>query len=152
VTQVVVEAAAAGVRQADDLLPAVHADARRHPRHPADLDTGGHAALPGAAGDGAKWGSTSRTRCSRRPTVSRRRSSSAARFVGSDAVALVLGDNIFYGHDLVAAAAARERAHAARRCSRIRSPIPSATASPSSMRRPVSASRRSRRSRSRVTR
>ena len=45
-----VEAAAAGVRQADDLLPAVDADAGRHPRHPADLDAGGHAALRAAAG------------------------------------------------------------------------------------------------------
>ena len=33
-----VEAAAAGLRQADDLLPAVDADAGRHPRHPAHLD------------------------------------------------------------------------------------------------------------------
>ena len=32
------QAAAAGLRQADDLLSAVGADARRHPRHPADLD------------------------------------------------------------------------------------------------------------------
>ena len=32
------QAAAAGLRQADDLLPAVDADAGRHPRHPADLD------------------------------------------------------------------------------------------------------------------
>ena len=45
-----VEAAAAGLRQADDLLPAVDADARRHPGHPAHLDAGGHAALRTAPG------------------------------------------------------------------------------------------------------
>ena len=44
-----VQAAAAGLRQADDLLPAVDADAGRHPRHPADLDARGHAALRAAA-------------------------------------------------------------------------------------------------------
>ena len=45
VTRVVSQAAAAGLRQADDLLSAVDADAGRHPRHPADLDARGHAAL-----------------------------------------------------------------------------------------------------------
>src|SRR5512135_74250 len=40
------EAAAAGVRQADGVLPAVDLDARRHPRHPHHLDAAGHAALP----------------------------------------------------------------------------------------------------------
>ncbi len=43
------QAAAAGVRQADGLLPAQHADARRHPRDPADQHAAGHAALRGAA-------------------------------------------------------------------------------------------------------
>ena len=43
------QAAAAGVRQADGLLPAEHADAGRHPRHPADQHAAGHAALRGAA-------------------------------------------------------------------------------------------------------
>ena len=51
-------------------------------------------------GDGARWGIQSRTRCSPRPTASRRRSSSAATSSARDASALVLGDNIFYGHDL----------------------------------------------------
>ena len=53
VTQVVSQAAAAGVRQADGVLPAVDADARRHPRHPADLHAAGHAALRALLGDGS---------------------------------------------------------------------------------------------------
>ncbi len=44
------QAAAAGVRQADDLLPAEHADAGRHARHPDHQHAAGHAALPAAAG------------------------------------------------------------------------------------------------------
>ena len=44
------QAIAADLRQADDLLPAVHADPGRHPRHPADLDPGGHRRLPAPAG------------------------------------------------------------------------------------------------------
>jgi hypothetical protein len=43
------QAAAAGVRQADGVLPADHADAGRDPRHPADLHPAGHAALRAAA-------------------------------------------------------------------------------------------------------
>ena len=51
------QAAAAGLRQADDLLPAVDADARGHPRHPADhLDAAGHAALRAAARRRQQWG------------------------------------------------------------------------------------------------
>ena len=44
------QAAAAGLRQADDLLPAEHADAGRHPRHPDHQHAAGHAALRAAAG------------------------------------------------------------------------------------------------------
>ena len=45
VTQRGLQAAAAGLRQADDLLPALHADAGGHPRHPGHLHAAGHAAL-----------------------------------------------------------------------------------------------------------
>ena len=55
-------------------------------------------------------------------------------FIGGDPSALVLGDNIFYGHDFAAACCARAtREPTARRSSPIRSPIPSATASWSSI-------------------
>ena len=72
-----------------------------HPRHPAHLDARGHAALRAAARRRRALGlSISRTRCSRRPRASRRRSSSGASSSARDPSALVLGDNIFYGHDL----------------------------------------------------
>src|SRR4051794_624836 len=43
------QAALARLRQADDLLPTLDADACGHPRDPDHLDTHGSAALPGAA-------------------------------------------------------------------------------------------------------
>ena len=52
-------------------------------------------------GDGAQWGMRVRVRrAAAAPTAWRRRSSSAASSSASDRVALVLGDNIFYGHGL----------------------------------------------------
>ena len=44
------QAAPAGLRQADDLLPAVDADARRHPRGAPDLDARRHRRVRAAAG------------------------------------------------------------------------------------------------------
>ena len=112
VTHVRVEAAAAGLRQADDLLSAVDADARGHSRHPAHLDAGGHAALRRSCWATDRAGaSICRMPCSRRPKGSRRRSSSAAHSSATAPSALVLGDNIFYGHDFQPMLAARRRAH-----------------------------------------
>ena len=48
-----VQAAAADLRQADDLLPAVDADARGHPRRARDLDAAGHGRFEQILGDGA---------------------------------------------------------------------------------------------------
>ena len=79
------QAAAAGLRQADDLLPAVDADAGGHPRHPDHH----HAARPAARSSGcsataSQLGHRSALRrCSRRRTGWRRRSSSARDFVGA---------------------------------------------------------------------
>ena len=72
----------------------------------------GHAALRAAARRRRALGHRHlATPCSRRPTASRRPSSSAATSSAAIACALVLGDNIFYGHDLAAAArSARRRA------------------------------------------
>ena len=130
VTQVRVEAAAAGLRQADDLLSAVDADAGRDPRHPADLDARGHTALRAAAGRRAPLGPRpDATPCSRRRTAWRRRSSSAA----SSSAARSFGAGAGRQHLLWPRPAAQlQRATRApmraRRSSPIRSPIPSATA------------------------
>ena len=73
------QAAAAGLRQADDLLSAVDADAGRHPRHPGDLDARRHRRLPAAAGRRQPTGDLDLAMpCSRSPTAWPRRSSSAA--------------------------------------------------------------------------
>ena len=106
-----VQAAAAGLRQADDLLPAVDADARRHPRHPGDLDPAGHCR------SSRRCSATARSSACRlryavsragrhRPGIPDRRATSSA----ATACALILGDNLFYGHDLAHPACARATA------------------------------------------
>ena len=72
------QAAGPGLRQADDLLPAVDADLRRHPRHPGHHHPARAAGVPAAAGRRlAVRRLASPTRSSRRRTGWRRRSSSA---------------------------------------------------------------------------
>jgi glucose-1-phosphate thymidylyltransferase len=111
-----VEAAAAGLRQADDLLSAVDADAGGLIRDiliistPQDTPRFRSCWATARAGD-----CRSPTRCSRRRTGWRRPSSSASDFVGRTSSALVLGDNIFYGHDLHAQLPARVAKRAGRR-------------------------------------
>ena len=79
VTHVNQQAAAAGLRQADDLLSIVDADACRHTRHPADLDARGYCRGSRSSSATARSGaSTSRMRYSRRRRDSRRRSPSDA--------------------------------------------------------------------------
>ena len=64
-------------------------------------------------GDGAQWGiSLQLRRAAQRRMAWRRPSSSAREFIGNDPSALVLGDNIFYGHDLHRAAASAAVARA----------------------------------------
>ena len=72
------QAARAGVRQADDLLPAVDADPGGHPRRPGHHDAARRRAVPPPARATARSsGSRSPTRCRPSPTASRRRSCSA---------------------------------------------------------------------------
>ena len=76
------------LRQADDLLPALHPDAGRDPGDPGHLHAAGPAGVRAAARRRrASGGSTFSTRPSHRPTGSPRRSSSARDFIGGDAAA-----------------------------------------------------------------
>ena len=65
------QAAAADLRQADDLLSALDADARRHPRHPGHLDAARHAAASSScsatAASGASIVQLRRAAAPRRP-------------------------------------------------------------------------------------
>ena len=95
------QAAGAGLRQADDLLPAVHADAGRDPRHPGDHHAPRAGAVRAPAGRRvAVRRSRSPTPSSPAPTGWPRPSSSARSTSPATGSALVLGDNIFYGGGL----------------------------------------------------
>ena len=130
--------------------PLVDADARRHPRDPDHHDAGRPAALRAAARRRlAARPVASPTRRSRGPRASRRRSSSAATSSASEPVALVLGDNIFYGHGLAgrccsAPRGARARRHGLR-LPRARSASATASSSFDAAGSALVASRRSRR-------
>ena len=145
------QAAAAGLRQADDLLPAVDADAGGHPRHPGHLHAAGQDGFRRLLGDGSEWGLHVQLRRAaepgrpgagvhHRPRVRRQR----PRRAGPRRQHL-LRPRL---HRLPAQR--RGRASRARRCSATRCAIRSATAwSSSTTTDAPSASRRSRRSRSR---
>jgi glucose-1-phosphate thymidylyltransferase len=86
--------------------PLSHADAGRHPRHPGHQHAAGHAALRAAAGRRQPLGPEPqllRAAQPRRPGAGLHHRPRVRRRHPS---ALVLGDNIFYGHDLAATAAA----------------------------------------------
>ena len=131
------QAAAAGLRQADDLLPAVDADAGGHPRHPGHLHAAGHAALRSSCSATAReWGLDISLRGAavarragagvhHRPRVRRRRRRRRWCSATTSSTATTSQTQL----------AARERAGAtARRCSPIRCTIRSATAWSSSTR------------------
>ena len=95
------QATAAGLRQADDLLSAVDADARRHSRHSDHHHAAGSAAVSARCWATARnWACRSAMRCRRSRAGLPRPSSSAATSSAPTTCALVLGDNIFYGHGL----------------------------------------------------
>ena len=96
------QAADAGLRQADDLLPAVDADPRRHPRHPRDHHPARRGAVPsGCSATARQFGISISYAVQPQPGragpgVHHRRATSSA----ATRSALVLGDNIFYGPGL----------------------------------------------------
>ena len=90
-----------GLQQADDLLPAVHADAGGDPGDSGHHHARGSGRLPPAARRRASSsGCEIAYAASPAPRGSRRRSSSAGTSSAPIAVALALGDNIFYGDRL----------------------------------------------------
>ena len=112
VTLVRLQAAAADLRQADDLLPAQHADAGGHPRHPASSPRRRtRRASSSCSATAASGASACTTPCSRRPDGLAQAFLIGEEFIGGDPCALVLGDNIFYGQRAVPA---RSRARGAR--------------------------------------
>ena len=117
------QAAIAGLRQADDLLSAVGPDAGGHSRDPDHQHAARSAGHRDLFGDGSHSGLCSHMQA--QPTAqraSRRRSCIGADFVDGKPVCLILGDNIFYGHDLTEAG----RVRAAHRSGRPRLRVPGA--------------------------
>ena len=106
------QAAAAGLRQADDLLPAEHADARGHPRDPGDHDAARRARPSSSCSATAPhWGLELAYAQQPSPDGLAQALLIARDFLAGAPSCLVLGDNIFYGHGLtevLRAASARE--------------------------------------------
>ncbi len=94
------QAAGSGLRQADDLLPAVHPDDGGHPRHPGDHHPRGCPAFHRLLGDGSDFGINLSYAVQDSPDGLAQAFVIGADHIGNDSVALVLGDNIFYGPGL----------------------------------------------------
>ena len=114
------QAAPAHLRQADDLLPAVDADAGGDPGHPDHHDPARQDGFRRLLGDGSTFGSRSPMPSNHSPNGLAQAFIIGRRFVGSDRVALVLGDNVFYGAHFTDFAARRCGPHGRR--NRVRLP------------------------------
>ena len=128
-TLVDLEAAAAGLRQADDLLSADDADAGGHPRDPDHHDAAGPGRVQAPARATASNGACGSTmRCSRARMAWRRPSSSARISCAGIPSCLVLGDKSSTATACRKSCAGRASAPTARRSSATRSTIRSGTA------------------------
>ena len=106
------QAAPAGLRQADGLLPDLGADAGRDPRHPDHHHAAGPDLYRKLFGDGSRLGMRFDYAAQPKPGGLAQAFIIGRDFVGKDSVTLVLGDNIFFGHslpDLLRDATARKR-------------------------------------------
>ena len=102
------QAAPAGLRQADDLLSAVDADAGRHPRNSDHHDAATIAAVPArCSATAASGASRSPMPCSPSPTALPQAFIIGRDFVGADQCGADPRRQIFYGHGLPEAAAPR---------------------------------------------
>jgi glucose-1-phosphate thymidylyltransferase len=88
------------VGQADGLLPADHAHARRHPRDPPGLEPRRAAPLPRAARRRPPPRLRLDYAAQPRPDGIAQALTLGASFIGGEPVALILGDNLFYGGGL----------------------------------------------------
>ena len=94
------QAVATHLRQAHDLLPAVSAHVRRHSRYPNYSTPQDQPLFERLLGDGSELGLTFSFASQDSPRGLADAFIIGRNFIGADRVALILGDNIFYGHGL----------------------------------------------------
>ncbi len=100
------QAAHAGLRQADDLLPAQCSDAGGHSRKFSSFPPRTICrTLPSCWATGSVWAAHLNMPCRSEPNGLAQAFVIGEKFIGKDKVALILGDNIFYGSGMAAPAA-----------------------------------------------